>query len=496
MARWIGWCFLMLVSNVVYGITALPAYTVFYLPATNGGTATPYIEVYWQIDPYSVDFAMDDKEIWRGKIKTELELVHDTGVVASEKYYLQTTPASSLLAAQLQNIMDLHRYTVAPGKIRIRLRLSQEGQQKPAFEYIDSFEVQAPGKFFYSGLQLLDTSYKTDLKENIYLKNGNLQVPQCINFLDDRRKLLHYYTELYGTDNISKDEWPLVQWISVSKKEYDYPVVKLNNIDTIKPAAVLPVLGSFKIEALPSGNYYLNAVLKNSKGAEIARKSLFFQRSNTNPVVAAVVKDTTKGADSTEPLFEKVNLFDLSETFVGKYNVAQLKAIMKMLRPVATEAELLNIEGFITRPDETYMRYFVYNYWKTRIPEDPEKAWDDYTKLVRDVNKMFGSKSKPGYETERGFFYLKYGPPDQRLIVTSEEGALPYEVWQYNAPGNQSNPGAFLFYNPGFMVHEYRLLHSTVRGEMRNTSWRQELYKGRSTTGNNNSRAEEIFQYK
>ena len=119
-----------------------------------------------------------------------------------------------------------------------------------------------------------------------------------------------------------------------------------------------------------------------------------------------------------------------------------------MLKPMATETELISIEGFITRPDETYMRYFIYNFWKSRTPADPDKGWEDYAEKVKEVNRLFGSRSNGGYETERGFYYLKYGPPDQRYTVTAEQGALPYEVWQYNAPGKQSYSGSFLFYNP------------------------------------------------
>lgn len=492
MSRWIGLCFLLLLTGqVAYGINALPAYTVFYLPAEGGRQPQPYIELYWQIDPSSVEFSKNSSGVWIGKIKTTIDIVHDTGVIASEKFYLQTTPAASLLAAQLQNIMDLHRYVTAAGKVKIKVTLSQDGYEHKRFAYEDSVNITMPEeKAFYGGLQLLDTAYATDLQNNIYLKNGNLQVPSCINFLDDRKKVMQYYTELHGTNKIPADELPLIQYVFVSKKEYDHPVVELLQTDTLKPARILPMLGKFKIEALGSGNYHLNFLLKNSKGNDVAKQTLFIQRSNANPVVA---KDTS-GADSSEPVFEKVDFIDLTKTFASQYNVSQLKAILKMLKPIADETEILNIEGFAKRPDETYMRYFVYNFWTKRSPGDPEKGWKDFTKQVKEVNKLFGNSRNPGYETERGFYYLKYGEPDQRYVVTAEEAAWPYEIWQYNAPGKQSSQGIFLFFNPGFMVGDYKLLHSTVQGEMRNNNWRAELYKTGLSSKNLNSRAEQIIQ--
>ncbi len=491
MSRWIGLCFLLsLTGKIAYAISALPSYAVFYLPARDDKAHQPYLELYWQIDPSTVQFAKNDAGVWLGKIKTTIDIIHDTGIIASEKYYLQTTPAASLRAAQLQNIMDLHRYIVPTGKLKISVTLSQEGNEGQMYTYSDTVEVPAPEKTFYSMLQLLDTAYKTDAKDNIFLKNGNLQVPSCINFVDDHRTIMHYYTELYGTGNITSEQLPLTQYVFISRKEYDHPVASLLQTDTLVPGIVLPILGRFKTDVLPSGNYHLNIVLKDNKGQELAKNTQFFQLINTNPVR---VVDTI-GIDSSGAVFERVEVFDLSSTFAGKYNIAQLKAILKMLKPIATENELLNIESFGQRPDETYMRYFVYNFWKTRSPADPEKGWKDFTKLVKDVNKLFGNSRNPGYESERGFYYLKYGPPDQRYVVTAEETAWPYEIWQYNAPGKQSSQGVFLFYNPGFMLGDYKLLHSTVQGEMRNNNWRAELYKTGGSSNNLNSRAEQILQ--
>lgn len=491
MTRWVGWCFLLLLTaNIAYGITALPAAKVFYMP-TGGGAFEPYLELYWQVDPTSVGFAKDDKGIFTAKIITKLEVTHETqGIIKQESFYLQTTPASSLQAAVRQNIMDLHRFAVTPGKVKYTLSMWQEGNTAGGFVYSDSLEIQKAHTPSYSNLQLLDTAYTFKSGENVFVKNGNLQVPKCIDFLDDNRSLLHYYFELYGTDKLSKDDMA-VQRISISRKEYEYTVYELERNDTLKPAEVIPVQGSFNIAVLPSGNYYLNVYLYNGKGGELTKKSLFFQRSNSTPVA---FKPSTMQSDSAGPVFEKVQVFDVSETFVKKYTMPQLKAIMKMLKPIATEPELVNIEGFDKKPEEIFMRYFVYNFWKTRSPLDPEKGWEDFTKLVREVNREFGSSSRPGYETERGFYFLKYGPPDQRFTVNSEEGTIPYEIWQYNAPGKQSSPGAFLFYNPGYMVTDYKLLHSTVIGEMRNTNWRAELYKnGGVSVNNNNSRAEQVF---
>ena len=86
MGRWIGLCLMLsFTGNIAYAISALPVYSVFYLPAGEKKTLQPYLELYWQIDPSTVQFAKNEAGVWLGKIKTTIDIIHDTGVIASEK---------------------------------------------------------------------------------------------------------------------------------------------------------------------------------------------------------------------------------------------------------------------------------------------------------------------------------------------------------------------------------------------------------------------------
>lgn len=468
-------------------IDALTAYKIFYTYTDEG--VEPYLEIYWQINPATIPFSKSAKGYWQSTVKTEVTLTQSGKTIANDAYNLQSAPAISRQVALLQNISDLQRYKVGTGKLYIKILLTDDNNKNYLFS--DSVLINNPDKkVFYSDVQLVDTSYKSDVTNNIYLRNGYLQIPLSADFADNHRKLLHYYFELYGTDKLTDEERPVIQTIYISKKENDIAVYKLRTTDTLDlNNAISPVRGAFPIDVLPSGNYYLNTEITDKNGHLLDKKALFFQRSNLKPVS---IKEGEEDNDTS--LFEKVTVFDLSETFVEEYTPPQLKAILKMLLPISSSSEKTNIEGFLKRPEELYMRYFIYNFWKNRAPAEPGRAWKDYTKKVKEVNKLFGSGRTPGYETERGFVYLKYGKPDQRYTVSNEEGAWPYEVWQYNAAGIQQKYGAFLFYNPGFMMNDYRLLHSTVIGETLNPNWRSQLYKSGAPSGNLNSRAEQVFQ--
>jgi hypothetical protein len=128
----------------------------------------------------------------------------------------------------------------------------------------------------------------------------------------------------------------------------------------------------------------------------------------------------------------------------------------------------------------------------TRNKLKPEEAWSEYAEKVKQANKLFGSSMLNGYENDRGMIYLKYGEPTERIRVENESGALPYEVWQYNSLDNATN-AVFLFYRPGFVANDYRLLHSTVTGETKNMRWRETLYQGGVSGDANNSKAEQFL---
>jgi GWxTD domain-containing protein len=75
-------------------------------------------------------------------------------------------------------------------------------------------------------------------------------------------------------------------------------------------------------------------------------------------------------------------------------------------------------------------RSFLRQFWKRRDP----KAMTSYYERVATVNRLFregGAAEIPGWRTDRGRIYLKYGPPSAVLHRPQPPSANPYEVWRY-----------------------------------------------------------------
>jgi hypothetical protein len=85
-----------------------------------------------------------------------------------------------------------------------------------------------------------------------------------------------------------------------------------------------------------------------------------------------------------------------------------------------------------------------------------------------------------GYFTDRGRVYLQYGPPDAQQQVANEPDTYPYEIWQYYRikdpqTGQFQTNKRFVFWNKDLDGNCYKLLHSDVRGELRDNRWQMRL---------------------
>jgi hypothetical protein len=96
--------------------------------------------------------------------------------------------------------------------------------------------------------------------------------------------------------------------------------------------------------------------------------------------------------------------------------------------------------------------------------------------MVMQVNHNYSNFSYKGYKTDRGHYYLKYGPPNYIEYHQSDINSFSYEIWSYYdfPPTGQVNV-YFVFYEKDLVSRDYRLLHSNAVGELQNLRWKQIL---------------------
>jgi GWxTD domain-containing protein len=83
-------------------------------------------------------------------------------------------------------------------------------------------------------------------------------------------------------------------------------------------------------------------------------------------------------------------------------------------------------------------RAYLRAFWKRRdpTPDTPRiESLEDFYARVETVNRAFregGAAEVPGWRTDRGRVFLRYGAPDAVLRRPQPAGANPYEVWRYD----------------------------------------------------------------
>ncbi len=489
-------CFFILLSGLrAMALDAVVSHAVFYIndPAHNS-QLIPNVEISWQVNPHKVHYTTTSQKTIIARIRTDIVFSNNSGTIKEDHFILQTVPSKDVNELAMHNIIDLRRYAIGTGLIKMKFTLTDQADTTSKFTYTDTFTVLPPrDPSFFSDLQLLDTIIESPA-QTWFLKNGHQQVPTCTNFIGDNIKVLHYYAELYGADQISKVNYPLVRKVTISKKQSDDYYGNFIKTDTVSPEKLSVASGSFSLAPLPSGNYYLNISIENKIHKTITSGSLFFQVMNLHPIEEEVVKRTIAASDTA---IENIKVLDLDKTFLSKYTTTEIIAILKMMLPVSDPMETQTINNFIKKPDDMYMRYYIYNHFKSINQKEPGKAWKEYSEKVIEVNKLFSVTGTKGYQSDRGFIYLRYGAPTEKVTVENESGTLPYEVWQYNTLSQMNHKdivdAVFLFYKHDDMTSDYKLLHSNVSGETQNPGWRSFLYTTAQGGNNADSRAEQYI---
>ena len=71
-----------------YGIEAVESHSVFFLAdPVYAGNFNPYVEAYWQVNPKSVRFNTIPEKGIVARIKTDVMITNDAGMVLKEDHY-------------------------------------------------------------------------------------------------------------------------------------------------------------------------------------------------------------------------------------------------------------------------------------------------------------------------------------------------------------------------------------------------------------------------
>lgn len=417
----------------------------------------PYVETQFSILSASIQPVKKSNKKYQASYQiTLLYLNHSDDTIQQLNYRLHTQELSTAGPVNF-DLLDVKRTSLPAGKYRIELQV--EDLHTKEYEILsERISIYFPlSEVSFSDAMFLER-YTSAQANSVYVKAGYEILPYPVNLFPGSRNQLIFYQEIYQLPEVLSDS---VFYITISLQ--DVKGEKLEQYQhTYKEhtASFIPVLTEMDIKDLKAGQYFLTLTLTKKNTERIAEKKTFIIRTR------ATVNQEIRNYENAE----------ISGTFAEQLHSDSLFYWLESLSPISNATEKEQIQKIIKARDTINARKFFFSFWHHIAPGCENTEWFLYKQDVDAVEYAFSTQIRHGFETDRGRVYLQYGKPDRRHVMNSEPGALPYEIWQYYRINSGQANVMFVFYLPGLATNDYRLIHSDVNGELRDSRWKYKIY--------------------
>ncbi len=435
----------------LHAIDASLSYARFYSPQDN------YIEIYLHVSGQTVTPVVQEDSLVQGGVNVLILFQQGEEVVKFDRFRL-----NSPFGERVVDFVDLKRYALANGDYSLAVLVEDVADSTNIREYRTDISIDfATSAVEQSDIQLLASARQAE-QESAFTKSGVLCEPLPYHFYGRGANVLSFYHEVYHSDTFIQDAFVATYKVDQLNKGEGRTVLIGHKRQA--PASVNPLLIQMDISDLPSGNYRLAVEVRDRERQLISTRSVFFQRAN--PLVDA------------ERLEEALAQLTVEDEFVGQLTEEEVRIGLLAIIPHLPQNDVEVVDLLIRNDSVRSQRTYLYSFWAKENRAAPQLAYEQYMEVVRAVDAEFRSGFRNGFETDRGYVYLKYGQPNDIVRNENEPSAPPYEIWSYDKIDrtNQNNV-RFIFYNPSLAAGDFVLLHSDVIGERQNPQWQLQLYR-------------------
>jgi GWxTD domain-containing protein len=414
-----------------------------------------YLEMCFRVGGSSVTYR-DTGNVLQAGVSFTFYLRKGAEIVHAEKFLLQSPKLEGS-----RDFLTMRRFYASPGEYLLEVEAHDIYQVENKIQLQRTVIVMpdAAGKNAMSDIVLLPEIKKSETENHPLVKNGIFMEPLAYKFAGSDINTAYAMTEIYLADTaetyfLAFHTTPL----SVKSDTETKPLFRYKKLDR-KPVQV--VIIPVTLNEYVSGEYQISWRLqKSDKTVADSRQSIILK---SNPAADLAMMHTV-------PLPEN--------NFTADITPATMDYILKAHIPVTDNIQVPMLHELIKSGDYTKGQHFIFNFWNKRHKENAGSEFKKYMEVAKAVDNNYYSTVGYGFQTHRGYIFLKYGRPDNVLSIDNEPDAPPYEIWYYNkiAQTNQTNV-RFLFYNASLAHNDFWLLHSTCYGERNNPSWETELYK-------------------
>ncbi|GEM_PF-1461854 len=280
-----------------------------------------------------------------------------------------------------------------------------------------------------------------------FYKNGLQVTPNACCIYGLEIPVLYIYSEIYGLTKTADGTYTLRYSILGPDGEQ---LLLRGPFTRKKPGASSVEYLGINIVALPPNSYAIKLqVTDNDTGVDVTQSHPFYVFKKSR---VTVQRDVAAELNSMS-----------SEEFQPMVN------IMGYLLPSKSSRELKKL----ARPEQErwLVAYFTHQDTITSTPEN--EYYEQLHNRMEYVDSQFSTQWQPGWKTDRGRVYLKYGIPDDILQSPPTYETYAFERWIYRYPNKEYE---FVFIDQEG-EEEYILVHSTHPNEYQDYDWKQKIFK-------------------
>lgn len=434
----------------IWAIEAFVQPCVFFTPNTGA-----YAEIRLFIHPKG--FVAEKQTDSLISIRAELTFMlrREGSIIRAEKMMLSAPPAKSPgpLLHQL-------RWSVEPGRYELETRIADDRDSTRELTLINEFEVRPKTSSpMLSDLQLCAIGKASADSSQVLYKNGMYSEPLSYHHLPAGLNLLYVYLESYGA-TAAGDKYVLHFSLARQDSSGLWNLVQ-EWYKRRESREVDPYFLQHDVSSQVSGNYRLSVRLMNIRQEIFDEREILYTRENP----------------FWDHLNEKFKTHRMDKAYFDTLSEPAVDYAIRAMYPLMSSLDRSVLNDLFRKQKLEEKRLFLFGYWSEKS-DTARASLDAYLQLAGYVDQLFYSGFGRGFETDRGYIYLKYGRPDEVIAEDKDNGAFPYEIWKYAKIGSTGQTNVkFLFYNPDLAGSDFRLLHSTARGERENKRWEIELYR-------------------
>ncbi len=361
----------------------------------------------------------------------------------------------SLIEANIPNYLtnDIVTAQLKPGDYRFSLTVRDIYSE--SIGKID-MPISVPA-FTSSRLELSDLEFVYRFLEpdgSRFVRGNRKIIPNTRKIFSQDDTVAYIYAESYNLDS-ALQRCNLVMRIfdagGIIYKEIPFALDTKGNRSAV-------ILTGMNISAFRPGTYTLQLAAYAGSDTAVTEKNF----------------DILPGKTAWEKAIEHEELADFPEAIVIR-NEQDARKVREEILYIATRDELKQFESLNLEGKNNFIRSF----WQRRDPDPAtpinENKIEHYRRL-KYVNSAFStfrdSGNEPnGWKTDMGRVYIVYGPPSDEENYPSAMGEIPWKKWNYD----RIEGGVFFIFIDESGYGNYRLIHSTAKGEPKDNNWELRL---------------------